>query len=296
MNHYDTYINEFLSRNKAVSFDKIGHLSYYGKTASADEMPVSGPLQFTFDKKAATTKELVEYIAAQTGKNKTLIESDIESYFELMRQIINIGNPHEIEGLGVFKMNKAGVIEFYIPDPTLKKDEYRTSKKQQSSLTSTSFQPGKKKSKSALMVFAGLIIVGVLAVIGWGTYKLFISNPSLFKQTDTAEQVTILPPADTTAKTTNTATVQQPVATVNPNDSAFFKFIHETTRYSIRAERRTAQLVSFGNTAAYDSLNTDSGKIYRLYLKLKILPADSTKIKDSLQKNFSRAVTIDRGN
>lgn len=292
VNHYDVYIGEFLSRNKALSIDKIGHLSYFSQ-ADAEQPVVTGNLKFTYDKKAITSKELIDYIAEQTGKKRTLIDSDIDSYFELARQIINIGNPHEIEGVGVFKSNKAGQIEFSVPDPGAKKEDARSSKKQQS-LSGTSFQPEKRKSKNALMIFAAIIVLAVLGVIGWGTYKLFMGNGGLFTSTDTAEQVTILPHRDTIAPKKDSAISDQQAAPVNPNDSAYYRFIHETTKYSLRAQKRTITLASYGNPAAYDSLQTDSGKIYRLYLKLKILPADSTRIKDSLQKTFQRTVSIEK--
>ncbi|HNP22849.1 MAG TPA: hypothetical protein PKM63_15755 [Panacibacter sp.] len=293
MNHYDVYIGEFLSRNKAISLGKIGHLSYFSE-ADAGQHVLTGSLHFTYDKKAVTSPELIDYIAEQTGKKRTLIDSDVDSYFELARQIINIGNPHEIEGIGVFRINKTGQIEFSIPEPGLKKEEARSSKKQQS-LSGTSFQPEKRKSKNALMVFAAVIVLAVLVVIGWGTYKLFIGNSALLKDTDTAEEVTILPHKDTTiTPVKDSAISSQQTPVVNSNDSAYYRFIHETTKYALRAQKRTETLRSYGNPAAYDSLQTDSGKIYRLYLKIKILPVDSTRVKDSLQKNFQRTVAIEK--
>src|SRR5689334_5182119 len=106
MNHYDPFILGFFTEHKTVSFEKIGHLSIGGANHAA------GAVTFQYDKKAETTPELSNFIAERTGKSKVLIQSDLESYFELTRQFINIGKPYELEGFGFISLNKSGEYTF----------------------------------------------------------------------------------------------------------------------------------------------------------------------------------------
>src|SRR4051812_8109154 len=107
MNHYDPFIQDFLSQYRSVSFEKIGHITI-GNSQGISESSVI----FQYDKKATNTPELINFIAEKTGKNKFLIESDLESHFELTRQFINIGKPYELEGLGFISLSKSGEYTF----------------------------------------------------------------------------------------------------------------------------------------------------------------------------------------
>ena len=291
MNQYDQYIRDFLFQHKSVSFEKIGRL-YVSDQKPGSELPVGG-LTFEYDKKAVTTPGLITYAAEKSGKNINLVHTDIESYFELMRQILNIGNPHEIEGLGVFKTSREGVYEFKIPEYSPKKEEHKAARNKQAGLGSNAFSPGGKKNKSALMLLAMAIVLVVLGVLGWGAYELIKTQGQKdVTVTDTAETYPLVMPQDTSAQVkTDSAALQQ--AVIPAGDSAEFKFIHETTRAYARATTRTNKLIGYNNPAGFDSLITDTGKVYRLYIKMKIKPSDSTRIKDSLGKHLQRPINIE---
>src|SRR4051794_27426398 len=101
MNNYDPFIQDFLAQYKSLSLEKIGHLKINGAEGVG-----GSDVSFQYDRKAATTPELVNYIAERTGKNKFLVQSDLESHFELTRQFINIGKPYELEGVGFISLSK----------------------------------------------------------------------------------------------------------------------------------------------------------------------------------------------
>ncbi len=294
MNHYDLLIRDFLLNYKSLSLEKIGTLTIDEKSLPAHHLP----LQFQYDKKAITTPELITYIVERTGKSKVLIQSDIESFTELMRQLINIGNPYEIERVGAFRLAQSGEYEFIAYDIPVGKEEQKISKKHQP----TGLMPLNKRSsnKSALMLVSFIIILGILGVIGWGAYNFFVNSA---KKPTPADTVVATAPsvADTTASATDSITLlrdttQKDTTTMATTDTAEYKFIYETTSSSARANIRTNQLISFGDHAAFDSIATDTGNIYQLYIKMKLYYADTARAKDSLERYLQRNIKIARAN
>jgi len=287
-------------QHKSLSIEKIGSLTIDEKKQSSHL-----PLQFQYDKKARTTPELINYIAERTGKNKVLIQSDLEFYTESMRQLMNIGKSHEIEGVGVFKLAQSGEYEFSVYQIPAGKEEHKATKKQQKS----SLIPADKRGsdKSVLMVLSLIIILGILGVIGWGTYNFFVNNTN-GHNTDTV--VTTTPQindslssmrGDTIFSNTDSDssikdTTQRDTISVVKADTADYKFIFETTSSAERANSRTNQLIRYGNHAGFDSVATDTGKIYRLYLKRRLNYADTASVRDSLERYLQSHIKIVRTN
>ncbi len=109
MNLYEQYISEFLTEYKEVSLEKIGVIKTLGYQNTETQ---SVPVDFTFDKKAITSPELVDFISTKTGKSKMLIASDLESHLTQAREFINIGKTYQIINAGFIKKNNAGSYEF----------------------------------------------------------------------------------------------------------------------------------------------------------------------------------------
>ena len=289
VNHYDTLIRDYIYEHKLVSFEKVGELVLDG-SPSAD--PSS--FKFTYNKRADTTPGLIAYIAEKTGKNKALIASDIESFVELMRQFMNIGKPYELEGVGMFKLGSAGTYEFVPFDPAHRKEEPRKQKMKQDA----PLMVKPSSNKGVLTFFALLIVLGVLGVVGWGTYKLFIEKNTTAVTTETATQDTaaqvIQTPAlpDSTTITKDSVSGPDSSVVVVTGDSAMYKFVHETTTSATRAYQRTNALKAFKHPSFVDSTKKDTVTYYMLYLRYKLKPADTTVMRDSLQKLLGRKISI----
>jgi len=290
VNQYDLIIREYLEEQKSVSFEKIGSLVFAGKN-TPDDLPLPpGSLQFTYNKKAVTSPELIDFIARRLSKNRGLIQSDLESYIELMRQFINIGKPYEMESIGVFKLAKTNEYEFTPLDLTFKKEEQKNIKKQQPG-NNSQVVVKRRTNRSALMLLAMLIVLAVLGVITWGIYNLFIAGSSKPDATDTLiEKNALTQPVDT-GTVTNNVMPKDTMAGIK-NDTMNYKFIYETTSSAMRAYTRTNQLKKFGNPAALDSIATDTAKVYQLYFKMRLYYADTARIRDSLQKHLQRSIKI----
>jgi len=296
VNQYDTLIRDYLYEHDAVSFEKVGTITLGSKPISADQPISPESISFQYNKRAETSAELSDFIAAKTGKNKTLVIADLESYVEMMRQFMNIGNPYEIEGVGILKLAKNGEYEFSPFDHTHKKEETRHVKKQKER-TDSPLTLKRTSNKNALMLFALVIVLGVLGVIGWGTYKLFIENKNqpVVSTNNAADSLvqTVAPPDTTATATADTTTKQDTLAVKSATgDSLEYKFIHETTTSATRAYTRVNALKEWGHPSLLDSIKGDSLTHYILYFKYKLSSADTTMMKDSIQKLLNRKIRI----
>lgn len=298
MNQYDTLIRDYFYENKSVSFEKVGELRIDTGIASAEQMSSKQAIHFMFNKRAITSPGLADFIAAKTGKNKVLIGSDLESFVELMRQFMNIGKPYEMEGVGILKLGSSGEYEFAAFDDTYKKDEPKISRKQKAK-TDSPLAVKKSSNKGILMLFALVIVLGVLGVIGWGTYKLFVENKNNAAvqtetlNTDTSAQNNTVPPVsqDTTVFREDSVP-EKDTAVISLKDTMEYKFIHETTTSAARAYERMRVLRSWGHPSGVDSVKRDSVTFYTLYFKYRLNVTDTAAMKDSLQKLLNRKVKI----
>jgi nucleoid DNA-binding protein len=302
VNHYDLLIRDYLAQYKSLSLEKIGTLAIDEKISSAYHLP----LQFQYNKKINTTPELIDYIAQRTGKSKVLIQSDIESYTETMRQLINIGKQYEIDGVGAFKLSMSGEYEFSAYETSSGKEEHRTVRRPQSGES----LPANKKSsnKKALIFVSFIIIVGILGVIGWGAYNFFVNNVKERDVNDSSVVTTALPATDSASFSTDTIssvhdstssikdTAKKDTMMVLKTDTAEYKFIYETTLLPERANTRTNQLIGLGKHAGFDSIETNAGQLYRLYIKMRLYNADTTREKNYLEKYLQRSIQIVRTN
>jgi len=274
-----------------LSLEKIGTLTIDEKTASSHHLSV----QFQYDKKASTSPELINYIAERTGKSKVLIESDIESYTETMRQLMNIGKPYEIEGIGEYKLAQTGEYQFSVFEMPSGKEEHKTVRRHPSG----ELMPKKRSSnRNALILVSLIIVLGILGVIGWSTYNFFAHGLKDRSVKDSSVVATVPPVNDTTSFITADSatsikdTAKNDITRIVKSDTVDYKFIYETTLLRERATRRTNQLISFGERAEFDSVATDAGQLYRLYIKKRLNNADTTREKDSLERYLQRSIQI----
>lgn len=308
VNKFDSFIYDFLVTQKEVALAKIGILTATAETVTlthgAEQVTVP-KVNFTYDRKVDTTPELIAFIAEKLGKSKLLITADLDSYFEQVRQFINLGKPYLIQQIGTISLNKFGEYEF----SQQHNEAYTTEEKAQRQYYQTDVahtEEYRVRSKNRIAGLAIVIIILIIAGLGWGAYTLFF-NKQKPASTDTtvgtqsyttgekpvtADSSGRMP--DSIAQKQNAAPVPAPAApTAAGGDSLQWKFVFETTTNPERAHTRTAQLLSFGDPARYDSITTDSGQVvYRLFLRGKAPVSDTGKMRDSLELYFQRKVRV----
>ncbi|HEY2726014.1 MAG TPA: hypothetical protein VGI61_02495 [Parafilimonas sp.] len=288
MNLFEQHISEFLAEHKEVSLEKIGVIKTLGSDAETQSVPVN----FRFDKKAATSPELIDFISSRAGKSKMLIASDLEFHLKQAREFINIGKTYEIINAGFIKKNNSGEYEFLPLSQAVKA--------QKNFNQPVTKKHTRKKGASAVQFFTLIIVLAIIGGLGYEAYQFFlkpvpktttenetINNTDTTKKNDTAlnkDSTAALNTINTNADTTHKI--------YNDSDIVPVHYIFETTDLLLRAQSRTAKLRSYGSNAGYDSIKNGAGKLYSLYIIKNTKISDTLAVKDSLAKFLQKDIQI----
>ncbi len=289
-NKFDGYIRDFLGAHKTVSFEKIGTLNL--EAGVTTEMgSLQGNFSFQYQRKAQTSEELIAYIAEQMQRNKTLIESDVYSFLEQARELMNTGKPWIIHGVGVFSINMSGEYTFEVM--SFKQEESKPSRKER-----VSANAGQQRRTSgggkAVQVITTFIIIGLIAGLAWVAYEYYLKDVIAHWGDNTSasdQQQAVV--NDTTQRVSgDTAAGGVPVSVINAGDTASWAFVIENTFLLSRAQQRVAKLKSYGNDAQYDSVVNGTSKSYNIFIRKNAVIADTAAVRDSLAKFFQRPVLV----
>lgn len=299
LNKYDNIIHDFLLQHKQLTLGKMGSFTIITDPKPGEE---AGNVIFVADKKAETSGTLIDLIAEKSNKGRGLVASDLESYLEQARQFINIGKPYIINDIGAVSLNKFG--DYELSRNTGAPPAAASMQIEQHFLPDKPGMGARAGKRNGIMVLAVVIILLVLAGVGWGVYNMTQRKGDNTAGTDGAADTTAVvapPPAAATVAVKPDSATAKPDSVMAPaavtpaatGDSSRYKFVFETTTSGDRARARIAQLRSFGDPAAFDSSrNGDTAFVYRLFLRKKIAVADLPKVKDSIQVYLSRSVTV----
>ncbi len=245
-------------------------------------------IQFTQKPVQKPDEALIEYIRAQTGKIRPLAESDLDSYLADGKLLLNIGKPFHIEGIGSLQKNKSGIFEFTPGEPMIERleslhEEKDTEKHPRRKLTYDESQQRHtvhNNQRRALLI--GTMVVIGLAIILWGGYSLYHKN------TETSTEGTVVVHNDTPAQHKDTAAhlsnapdsaARQAIAPVPGTPPGAYKFIFENTDRKARALKRYAFVKELSPRI---QMETKDSLAFTIYVNLAATPADTTRIKDSL--------------
>lgn len=279
-------ITDFLRQNKTLTIEKVGTISIDNPVESAEDGSYNGSTRFIYDKRAATSEELYAYIAEEQQKNKNVVRSDIDSFFEESRQLMNIGSRAlHFAGIGYIYRDKDMMYKFSETSPLGFKESIPENINEDISLSKMpSYNKHNYERGNGVKVLLVIIILALLAGIGYFVYSL-IKDKKFATDNDTSTAVENVAVEDTS--TVNTASV--PVV-----NNAEKKFVFETTPNAQRVVRRKSQLENLGKTIYVDSVNVNGQNQYKMYVKMPVENlADTTRIKDSLFIFFGRRVTIE---
>lgn len=288
-------IHRHLFLNKKVTLQNIGtfHLSPEVFINEDLEKEVSLPenaITFEFDKNAKPDEALIQFIMQETKKIKPLAASDLESYTMLSVQFLNIGKPLEIKGIGYLQKNQTGQYEFTQGDTidNKLKDMSVHSEHTEESGSPDFSSPAKSTSnnKWLLPLFFILLTFGAMIYM----YMHYSNNKK-----QTANVITI---TDTTEikkdsavmnKIDSLATTQDSTITTSPSSANGFNVVVKEYNSKAAAEKSLKKLTGFGHhltMTTADSIN------YKLIMSFSNPIADTTRILDSLRRNFGDNVKI----
>ena len=292
---FEQLLVKYIYQHKQVSLQSFGTISLSSSIPDIEvinknrQIPIEG-VNFIPNIKAQTDETFVLFFAQQRGKIKPLAESDIESHLQLAKQLMNIGKPYEVEGLGIFAMQKDGSVvlhpgHYAVPfadnagQPARLKERTEQQEKTEAEASGSALGAGARKALIAIAVILALVVAG------WFVWSKIVNNK--------APETSSTSPAVT--DTTQTVTALQDSLVVQPAVVDSFATWHAYFRTFTGKQRVPALRQLYEN---YDSvkIETPDSINFRMYIVVKGKLADTALIVDSLTRLFARPVSLEKQN
>lgn len=294
---FEQLLVKYLYQHKQVSLQGFGTVTLKSSVPDPEmihknrQIPIEG-ISFDYNMKALTDEPFVLFYSQQRGKIKPLAISDIESHLQLAKQLMNIGKPYEVDGLGIFAMDKNSNVVLHPGNYAIIADNAQ----QPGRLKERTEQQEKNEAEASgsglsTNVRKGLLVAGILlllVVAGWFIWSKFVSTtPEAGGAGSTVDslqqQNTVTPTQDTLVQQTAPATV----AADTTQWRAYFRTFagKEKLNTMLRLYEKYHPLVE----------TTDSTD-FKLYVIIKSPVADTASKVDSLSKVFLRPVNLEKIN
>jgi hypothetical protein len=252
-----------------VSFDRA--LASDVSPGAADGFP-PGSLSFLPDRRTRWDEELIESIGRDTGKMRTLVLSDLDSYLQFGHELTNISKPFHLEGIGWVQKDHRGDVSFMQEDGT-------------EGAASAKGRRGARKTTLSIpwpsaLPWAGATALAAAAVWAWAHFGLTDRLRAWQAARKTAEQPAVKqappsPSVDTPAK---------------PRKDSFPFYVVLEVSSRNRALKRYADLREWGHDVR---MSTRDSLSFKLYLPIQAPLADTARHRDSLRLFFNRRVWIE---
>ena len=295
---------QYLYTNRKMSLPGLGIFTLDKSVILPDENDrnlhsTPNAVQFQNANIVAADKELISFICEQTGKIKPLAISDLDSYLNLGMEMLNIGKPFYLEGIGTITKNKAGKFDFSPGEYSLiresgsstdhdKKKVYAKDKKQLAESLPV-------QNRNGLKILA---FISALVIVGLGGWMMYKKNSQSVSETNPDTSSVVQQQVPIATDTLKQDSLRKDSAKILPADTHPVAAMHEGTPYKFiilstdkaRAMRRYNQLIGFNLKAHYYHVDST----YKVFFQFPALARDTTHIKDSLRKEYAAIVTIEK--
>jgi hypothetical protein len=290
---------QYLYKNRKMSLPGLGIFTLDKSVVLPEEndhalLSLPNAVQFQNANIPSADKELISFICENTGKITPLAISDLDSYLNLGMEMLNIGKPFHLEGIGTITKNKAGKFDFTPGEYTLLRENPDSPDQDRKKVYARDKKQGKLPSpvenQNLLKVLA---FVTALVIVGWGGWMMYkkSSRVSSEKMTDTVVQEPAPVVTDTTAGAITRHDSGKISQTNSGNPSADYKFVILATTNKPRALRRYNQLISFDLKV---HLYQKDSSFFKVYFQFPALARDTIRIKDSLRRQYAHEVIIEQ--
>lgn len=254
-------------------------------------------ITFSPNRSATLSDELLAYIVQHTGKMKPLAFSDLESHLSNGVQMLNIGKPFPLKGIGSLTKINNGDLVFHQGTPALEKidsintDHVKDRTAEQDEINEIDFTSApEKSSKKMIIILASVLAV---ALIAWAIYLAMPKKQTaaVTEQDETTQQDTIAatPPAitDTTATKPDTAISRKPdsvvvaPAPVTVAPSGTFQLVIQQYKSKAAAQQKFDVLKLRGHNV---ELKMKDSTRYQIILNVNRPLSDTTYVRDSLKR------------
>lgn len=305
----------YLYQNKSLALPGIGTFTLdpsvmIPSEEEREKHPEVQGISFAHNHLIKADPQLIEFIHVYTGKMIPLAESDLDSFLRLGIQMLHIGKPFFIEGIGSILKNKDESFQFkpgvfsQVALVHLHEEKGESGEKRKKSIEEeeTKAAPQSRGVRGLLLVLG--IAIGLL-VIAWAGYNLY-KKKTLPSGNNTDSGLVLKSDTETTVKpdTSNSPTVvpadtarpKKPEVVLKPSpiatgDSLVYKFVILETSNKFRALRRFNQLLNYQLNVKMD---TKDSSFFKVYFPILTSPRDTSKIKDSLNDYYATKTLIEQ--
>lgn len=214
-------LSQYLYQTKRLDLPGIGSFTLDANAVLPQEsdrqgqVPATG-IQFANANIPTPDDNLINFIKEHTGKMKSLAAADLDFFLTTGRQLLNIGKPFYLEGIGTLLKNKEGRLD-YTPGEYLvtKLDDLHHPDRRSSAPAMGYDEPPREETKSSGGAGQTLLLIGIIAgiaIIAFGGYWLYKRNN--YSETPSVSRARVVPESTATAATDSTA-----LAGAKPSDS-----------------------------------------------------------------------------
>jgi hypothetical protein len=220
-------LSQFLYQTKRLDLPGIGSFSLDASTVLPQEsdkvsnVPASG-IRFLNANISVADDALVTFIKEHTGKMKSLAAADLDFFLTTGRQLLNIGKPFYLEGIGTLLKNKEGRLDFtpgeyLVPKlEDLSHPERRVASERRTGAPATGYDEPPREEAPSGNGRQTLLLIGIIAgiaIIAFGGYYLYKKNN--YTESSTENQARAVVPESTATKSADTTAL----AGAPPSDS-----------------------------------------------------------------------------
>jgi hypothetical protein len=323
-------LSQYLYQTKKLELPGIGRFILDPAAVIPEESDKGGQAMatgITFSNTVITAPDdgLITFIKEHTGKMKPLAAADLDFFLTTGKQLLNIGKPFYLEGIGTLMQNKDGRLNF-VPGEysTARLQDPATERKEKRPATTydepppRDFEPKSNSIRQALLLVG---LVGGLVAIGWGGYYLYKRNTFVeppIENKPSLEAKPVVPDSNrvsadssrnaggqagaTSAGQAGAVKTDKPAPDVTPSSTAsaptvvppgasLFKFVILETTKKGKALRRYNQLLGYQLNIKMDQKDSS---YFKLYFPIAATIRDTTHIRDSLMDVYAAHVTIEQ--
>ncbi len=254
-------------------------------------------ITFLPNRNALLSDELLAYIVEHSGKMKPLAISDLESHLSNGVQMINIGKPFPLKGIGSLSKINNGDLVFQQGTPALEKidsintDHVKDRTAEQDEINEIDFTHSPAKSSKKMIILLASLLAVVL--VAWAVYLALPKKQTtdVTEEPETTQQdtITTTSPAitDTTATKPDTAISRKPDSvvvapapvTVAPTGS--FQLVIQQFKSKAAAQQKFDVLKLRGHNV---ELKMKDSTRYQIILNVNRPLSDTTYVRDSLKR------------
>jgi len=279
------FIRSYLADKGSLPLPGFGVIVFDG--SSADEAPSdvgggfpAGSLSFRPDGGVTWDEDLIERIAAETGKMRTLVVSDLDSYLQFGHELTNISKPFHIEGIGWVQKDHRNEVSFMQEDNAAVSSGSRSRK-----------AVAKEEGNGRGLPWRGLAIGGGITLLAMVAYWIagsldLAGHFARWRASRRAADSAATAPAPVR---TDTSKALEKVVPFPPDEAYTFSVVLEVSSRE-RALKRYADLKEWGHNVR---MATKDSVRFKLYIPIQAPLSDTARHRDSLRIFFNRRVWIE---